>query len=617
MTALALLAALAAADRPNILWLSSEDNGPQLGCYGDAYADTPNLDALAASGMKYATCWSNAPVCAPARTTIITGMYPPSFGGQHMRSEVALPETIGGDAVKLFPQFLRDAGYYTTNHTKTDYNLVGDDGRCWDDGSKKAHYRGRADGQPFFAVFNETVSHESKIRTRPHEQVHDPAGVRVPAYHPDTPEVRQDWAQYYDKVTEMDRRLGTRLKDLEKDGLADDTIVIYFGDHGSGMPRSKRTPLDSGLRVPLIVRFPEKFKHLAPDEYAVGGTSDRLVSFVDFAATMLSIAGIKPPEYLQGRAFAGEYEVEGPEYLFGFRGRMDERIDFARSVTDGRHVYVRNYLPHLPHGQRVGYQFLTPTTRVWKEMHDAGELNDAQARFWQPREPEELYDLRNDPDEVTNLAKPNDELTWKFRGELKRWQEEIRDLGFLPEGMLHRKAKEAGVTPYEFGHSDRYLLDHAMPAANAATLPDWMNTAEDLASGASFGAHASVRYWDVIGVRYRGGVDTSDRVVRALEDALQDDSPEVRVAAAEGLLEADVERLRVEALTTLLRHADFNNSSAYTAVAALNAVDRLGKKAEPIREEVLDVPLPGQETPKRAREYARRMIDHLAGREWN
>ncbi|HRX79964.1 MAG TPA: sulfatase, partial [Pirellulaceae bacterium] len=241
--------ALTAEDslRPNVLWITSEDNGPHLGCYGDDYATTPNLDALAARGMIYRTCWSNAPVCAPARTTIISGMYPTSLGAEHMRSMTQLP-----DAFKMYPVYLREAGYYCTNNSKEDYN-VKPTGEVWDDSSGKAHWKKRADGQPFFAIFNHTISHESKLRTRPHKAVHDAAKVRVPAYHPDTPEVRQDWAQYYDRITEMDALAGENLQEIAAAGLADDTIVFYYGDHGSGMPRSKRWPYNSGLQVPLIV----------------------------------------------------------------------------------------------------------------------------------------------------------------------------------------------------------------------------------------------------------------------------------------------------------------------------------------------------------------------------
>jgi uncharacterized sulfatase len=211
---------VSAADRPNILWLTSEDHGPEMGCYGDALARTPNIDALAAKGMIFKHAWSTAPVCAPARTAIISGMYPSSSGGLHMRSMVSLPT-----GTKMYPQFLREAGYYCTNNSKTDYNLR-EPGQVWDESSNKAHWKNRGEGQPFFAIFNSTKSHESQIRTRPHKQITDPANVRVPAYHPDTPEVREDWAQYYDKVGEADADAGARLLEIAAAGLAEDTIVF-------------------------------------------------------------------------------------------------------------------------------------------------------------------------------------------------------------------------------------------------------------------------------------------------------------------------------------------------------------------------------------------------------
>ena len=246
-----------AADHPHILWLTSEDHGPEMGCYGDALAVTPNVDGLARKGMLFDLAWSCAPVCAPARTCIITGMYPPSIGGQHMRSMVSLP-----DEMQFYPWYLKKAGYYTSNNSKQDYN-VNKMEQGWDASSKKAHYRDRAEDQPFFAVFNVTVSHESKIRKRPHAPTLDPAKIRVPAYHPDNAESRQDWAQYYDIVSQADAMAGQRLAELARAGLTDDTIVFYYGDHGSGMARSKRWPYNSGLSVPMVVYFPEKWKHLA------------------------------------------------------------------------------------------------------------------------------------------------------------------------------------------------------------------------------------------------------------------------------------------------------------------------------------------------------------------
>jgi arylsulfatase A-like enzyme len=357
----------------------------------------PNIDALAAKGLTFTRVWSNAPVCAPARTTIISGLYPPSTGSEHMRSLVPFPKDK-----KMYPQYLRDAGYYCTNNSKEDYNLA-KPGQVWDESSAKAHWRNRKAGQPFFAVFNSTKSHESQVRARPHTPVHDPAKVKLPAYHPDTPETRRDWAQYYDVVSRADADAGVRLKELADAGLAGDTIVFYYADHGAGLPRGKRSACHSGLHVPLVVHIPEKFKHLAPPEYRAGGKSDRLVGFVDLAPTVLALAGVKVPEWMQGKPFLGPNPAKN-EFLFGFRGRMDERPDLVRSATDGRFVYVRNYMPHKPPGQHVQYMFEMPTTRVWKDLFDAGKLKPEQTAFWKPKPPEELYDTTTDPDEVVNLA---------------------------------------------------------------------------------------------------------------------------------------------------------------------------------------------------------------------
>ena len=307
------------------------------------------------------------------------------------------------DGFEMFPQYLRAAGYYCTNNSKEDYNLQ-KPGKVWDESSRQAHWKNRAKDQPFFAVFNSTVSHESQIRKRPHKAVHDPALVRVPAYHPDRPIVRQDWAQYYDQVTEMDAFVGRRLRELAAAGLADSTIVFYYGDHGSGMPRSKRWPYNSGLQVPLVVYIPPQFQQLATPDYQPGGRSARLVSFVDLAPTVLSLAGRQPPTQFQGHAFLGPFATAPQPYLFGFRGRMDERYDLVRTVRNDRYIYIRNYMPHLIYGQYIKYMFETPTTRLWKQLYDDGKLTPAQQKFWQHKSSEELYDLQQDPDEVHNLV---------------------------------------------------------------------------------------------------------------------------------------------------------------------------------------------------------------------
>lgn len=555
------------ADLPNILWITSEDNGPHLGCYGDDYADTPNIDGIARRGTTYRNAWSTAPVCAPARTTIITGMYPPSLGAQHMRSAVRLPEQI-----QLYPTYLREAGYYCTNNSKTDYNLAGKT-NPWNESNNKAHWRNRKAGQPFFAIFNFTTSHESQIRKRPHTAVHDPAKVRVPAYHPDTPEVRQDWAQYYDKLTEMDQQVGQVLAELEADGLTDDTIVFYYGDHGAGMPRSKRWPYDSGLRVPLIVSFPEKFRDLAADDYKPGEFTDRLVGFVDLAPTVLSLAGIEPPEHMQGRAFHGKFEAEPNDYLYGFRGRMDERIDMVRTIRDGRFIYLRHFMPHRRYGEHVDYMFETPTTQVWHRLFQEGKLNEAQSLFWKEKPTEELYDLDADPDEVRNLASSPEHQAQLNR--LRKAQEKFllatRDAGFLPEAMMHDRAGDETV--YEMAQdAARYDLEMILGVALLATERDPENV-KMLMSGLDADDDA-IRYWSALGMLVQGksAARTSEAKLNSL---LNDDSPSVRIVAAEALGRFGSKQSSERAVSTLIDLANVEKHGPFVSTQALNSLDAL------------------------------------------
>jgi arylsulfatase A-like enzyme len=561
----------AAPGLPNILWLTSEDHGPHMGCYGDRYATTPHVDQLAAKGMIYLHAWSCAPVCAPARTTIISGLYPPCLGAEHMRSLVPFPQDK-----PMFPQLLRKAGYYCTNNAKEDYNLE-KPGQVWDDSSRKAHWRNRRPGQPFFAVFNSEKSHESKLRVRPHRQIHDPSGVRVPAYHPDTPEVRQDWAQYYDTITEADGDAGKLLGELEADGLTQDTIVFYYADHGSGMPRSKRWPYNSGLQVPLLVHIPETFRSLASPEYAPGAKSERLVSFVDLAPTVLSLADIRPPDWMQGHAFLGRFQEPAPPYIYGFRGRMDERYDLVRSVSDGRYVYIRNYMPHKIYGQHIDYMFQTPTTQVWKRLHDEGKLTAVQDLFWHAKPPEELYDLAHDPDEVHNLAGAAEYED--VRKKLRRAQQDlavrIRDVGFLPEGELHSRSN--GASPYDMGRdASRYPLERVLETAELAALLD--PAALAALRRALIDPDSAVRYWAALGILMRGetGLHAArDEIHRALEDP----SPYVRIVAAQTLAGHGSPTDTRQALDVLGRLAAPDQNDLFVVLAALNAVDDLGTKA--------------------------------------
>ena len=595
------------ARKPNILWISSEDHGPQMGCYGDTFATTPNVDQLAARGMLFKHAWSAAPVCAPTRTTIITGLFAPALGAEHMRSEVPMPA-----GQKMFPQFLREAGYYCSNNSKEDYNVT-KPGQVWDQSSTKAHWKNRAPGQPFFAVFNAVASHESRLRARPHKAVHDPAKVRVPAYHPDTPEVRQDWAQYYDTVTEADAIAGQHLKELADAGLAEDTIVFYWADHGSGMPRSKRWPCNSGLQVPVVVYFPEKWRQLAPKEYVPGAKSDRLISFVDFAPTLLSLAGLQPPEWMHGHAIAGKFQEAPQPFIYGFRGRMDERPDVVRSVTDGRYVYLRNYMPHRSQGQHVNFQFATPTTRIWWQLFTEGKAIEAQSLFWKtPKAPEELYDLENDPDEVHNLAAvPEHQTTLKRLQQAEQdLSRRIRDTGFLTEAEVHERS--GNDSPYAMGHDPkRYDFERIFAAAELASSlkPDAVSELKKFLSDADSG----VRYWGAAGLLMRGqaAVDASKAELLA---ALADSSASVRVAAAEALgrygAASDLQR----ALATLKEAADPTRTSAYAGIAAMNSLDALGPKAAPLVDSIRTMPTRDPKAAGRANGYLSRLQTDLLNR---
>lgn len=606
----------AAETVPNILWITSEDNGTQLGCYGDKYAVSPNIDKLAEKSLRYNNCWSNAPVCAPARTTLISGLFPTATGGQHMRSQANLPEQF-----LMYPQYLKKAGYYCTNNSKEDYNLA-KPGQVWDESGRKAHWNKRKEGQPFFAIFNHTISHESQIRNKikDADRIHDPAKAPIPAYHPDTPEVRDNWAQYYDRITMMDKLVGKNVQELEDAGLADDTIIFYYGDHGSGMPRSKRWPYNSGLSVPLIVHIPEKWQHLAPKEYKAGGVTNRLVSFVDMAPTLLSLAGLEIPEHFHGYAFLGKAATEPQPYIYGFRGRMDERYDMVRTIRNERFIYIRNYMPHKIYGQHVAYMFQTPTTRVWKEMFDAGKLNEAQSHFWKTKPTEELYDLKNDPDEVNNLANSADhqDVLKELRQANVKHLLRIRDVGLLPEGMIHARAAEHGMTPYEMGHNDDiYPLKKLMRVANAATKITPANAATNAESEAGSSLEhlltdkdAGVRYWAAMSFLIRGQ-KAVQKSHEALAKAMNDKSPYVAIVAAEALARYDEDNHGDEALKRLVDLSNPEKHGQFSAIAALNVVDQMDEKFADFKDEVLALPKKAKNSPGRVSGYPGRLLDKI------
>ncbi len=562
-------------DLPNILWIVSEDNSAYFtGCYGNPFATTPNLDRMASEGFLYTHAHANCPVSAPARNTIITGVYAASNGNENMRSFYPKP----GEA-RTYPEFLREAGYYCTNNAKTDYNFSRGDNnvwlKIWDESSNQAHYRNRQEGQPFFAIFNLGVCHESSIHTTmPREELrHDPDKVTLPPYHPDTPEMRHDWAQYYDKVEDMDRQVGQILKELEESGEADNTIVFYYGDHGGVLARSKRFVYETGTHVPFIIRIPEKYKHLFPAEKP-GDPVDRLISFVDLAPTLLSIADVPVPEYMQGNAFLGSQKTEDPEYAFMTRQRMDERFDKVRAVRDSQFRYIRNYMPFRITMQHVNYLFRAPSARSWKEAFEAGETNEVQSMFFLPKPVEELYHTESDPWEVNNLADDPEyaEVLERMRGALTDWMIDIRDTGLVPE--TEYSTFSDGGSMYDYMRSDECPFDELMRASDLAT-------SENAGTGAYVeflkNDHNAVRYWGAVGMLINK--DSAGSELSALIDAARDRSGAVATLAAETLYAIGEDDLARDAYVRIL------TDDAYSIIDkhyALNSIDAIGEDSHKI-----------------------------------
>lgn len=525
----------ASARRPNILWITCEDTSLTLGCYGDPRAITPNLDRLAGQGVQYTNAFAVASVCSPSRSCLITGVYPTSLGTQHLRSTVPIP-----DGIRCFPEYLRQSGYYCTNNVKEDYNFTTPEG-CWDESSRQAHWRKRKPGQPFFSVFNFTATHQGQVRLPEKqfaqrtarlapEERHDPAKILLPPYYPDTPVVRRDLARVYDLVTAMDKQVGDILAELEADGMAEETIVFFYSDHGMGMPRHKRTLYDSGIRVPLIIRFPEKYRDLAPGK--PGTATDRLVSFVDFAPTVLSLTGLKIPDYMQGRAFLGRQSGEPRQYVFAVRDRVDEVYELSRAVRDKRYEYIRHYMPHRPFMQLSVYSEQTPTRQGWRRLAAQGELAGPESLFLRPTKPvEELFDTQNDPFEIHNLADLPDhqQVLQRMRKVLRTWMVDTHDTGLLPEAEMYRRCGE--LTPYEIARkADRFPVQRILAAAELVGRGvGSLGTLEAMLGDSD----SAVRYWAAVGLVALG--PDARPASGALVQALSDPAPNVRLAAAEAL----------------------------------------------------------------------------------
>jgi len=442
---------------PNIIWLVAEDQSPEwFPMYGDSTISLPNLESLAQDGVVFDNAVSPVPVCAPARSALITGMYPTTLGTHNMRTHAPWREInepslenlpsyspIVPNGVKMFTEYLRKKGYFTANGPKEDYNFEKTDA-AWNESSNDRHFRKRKNGQPFFTVFNFAVCHESQIWKRGKDSIFvDPAVISVPPYFPDSPVVRHDMAVNYSNLKRLDDQIGEILTDLKEDGLYENSIIFFYGDHGGPFPRHKRALYDTGVKVPLVVKFPRNVNARQRD--------DRMISFIDYAPTVLSLAGIEPPKVMQGKAQFGPFEVKRkPKYTFHSSDRFDELYDRLRAVRSPRYKYIKSFDTNISHAMPVSYREQMPMMRELRNLYKTGQLNEKQKLWLRPTKPkEELYDLENDPYELENLVgKPElqDTLLY-YRAVLSDWIKTTNDLGKSQEKDLIERWLVDGKQP--------------------------------------------------------------------------------------------------------------------------------------------------------------------------
>lgn len=525
-------------DRPNVLWISCEDISSHLGCYGESLAITPRIDEFAKESVRYTRAFTVHGVCAPSRSGIITGMYPSTLGSVNMRCRASKPESI-----KCFTEYLRQAGYYCTNRSKEDYNFKTPQ-TAWDDSNKQAHWKNRPDGKPFFAVFNFTTTHESKLwdsakfdNTHPKRltpsQWQKPESVTVPPIYPDTLEVRRDFARLFERITEFDYFVSDRIDELKQAGLYDNTVIFIWSDHGNGLPRAKRWLYDSGTLVPLIIRVPERYR--TNEQALPNSTDDQLINFIDLGPTVLNLTGLEVPESMQGQAFLGPDLPQQRKYIFGARQRIDELTDMVRSVRDERYRYIRNFKPYIPYLPYLAYAEKCNTMKAMRKLYAEGKLNAIQAQWMADHRPaEELYDLKNDPWETHNLAGDSKYAQIQSRlGEaLRAWMIQERDTGVLPEPEMSRLTQQFGSEYQIFkqtGGPERVekLVDLAM----IASAPENSDLAK--AAKAIDDTDPVARYWAVLAMRVLA--KDNSKLIEKVHATAKDENPCVRIAAARAL----------------------------------------------------------------------------------
>ena len=542
--------------KPNILWIVTEDNSLHyMNLYTKGGAEMPNVSSLASEGIVFNNAFSNAPVCSVARSTIITGVYSPRIGTQYHRrmSLVKLP-----DDVKPLPVYLKEAGYYTSNNSKEDYNFI-KDGEIWDESSGKASYKNRKKEQPFFHVQNFHNTHEGQLHFDQEHlenalKTNNLDSIKPFPYHPDTPTFRYTQSLYHNHHKDVDKEIGKFIKKLEDENLLDNTIIFYYADHGGVLPRSKGYIYESGLNVPLVVRVPEKFKKLSP--FKAGSRTSTFVEFVDLVPTVLSLAGIEIPRSIDGKPFLGKKlkksNLEKQNTTFGYADRFDEKYDLVRSVRVGKYKYIRNYQPFNVDGLYNFYRYKMLAYKEWYKLFQDGKLNDVQSQFFKPRAPEALYNIDEDPHEIKNLAKDKNyiEILLDLRTKLNDHLVSINDLSFIPEPHLLENGLDDIVS---YSEKNKDLISRLIKISDLS-LNDYKQVSSKIQDALN-----DINPW----VRYWGLIVSSSFGSKALENKEQinsifENDPEnlVRMRAAEFMLLNNLE-ISDSKINSLLKKSNF------------------------------------------------------------
>lgn len=565
-------------DRPNILWLVTEDFSPHLSCYGNTTVKTPNLDALAGKGIRFTNAYSNGAQCSPARSTIISGIYAVTTGTDMHRG---VRKT---DPDFFFPIHLRKAGYYCTNNAKEDYNAVKPE-KIWDESNRRADYTNRKNKtQPFFSVFNYGGTHMSRVATRTvdgrNNRTVSPATVKVPAYIPDLPEVRDDIAWNMDAAMKMDEWMGEQLQRLEKSGEAENTIIFFYGDHGGTVPRGKAYVYESGTNIPMIVYFPKKWQHLAGT--SLPQVSDRLVSFVDLAPTVLQLAGVKTPQFMQGKPFLTEISKQTQNIrksVFCFTANQGPTYKPSRAISDGKYQLIWNFQSGYANGSRQDYQWQMPAQMAWEQAYLNGNLkNNLHKSFWLPVTQLELYDIVNDEEETRNLAGDP-----KYKNVLEQIKKDLldeiyrqKDLGLMPPEYRMELEKEQGAL-YHWANKNTQNVKEAIDAAVVASAREAKNIDKLVAMLQH--KNPAVKYWGASGLNGLAKVGLLKETPSTVKNLFKDSSQisELRCMLAEILIYTEQNRDALNYFLSLLRQ---------NYKPAIAAMQNIGNLAAPVTDQI-------------------------------